>query len=200
MHGTGSTVVKMGRALAPRKKAPRVSLHEKEIAASLERMKKLEERIVVEGWIKKRSTSARLNSLMGKGWKKKWVVIDVGGCMSVYKQENKSATSLRFRMYLGGCTVVEQVPGKSFKLKSMESKESGRYHYFRTKTLEEYCKWVMHFRAWEGTKSDQVIAGKMNVASESSKISDDEDADDSEDDDEHDNFDEEEEYDDDSGL
>jgi hypothetical protein len=165
VHGTSSTVVKLGRSLAPKKKSVRVSLAEAQIKEGLERMSKLDSRIVHEGWIQKRSTSAKINSFVGKLWKNKWVVIDNTGCMSVYKESNKSSNSLRFRMYLGGCTIVESIPGKAFKIKSGEGKVKGRSytHYFRCKTLDEYCAWVMNFRAWEGTAVDFNTTRRMSV-------------------------------------
>jgi len=154
MHGGGSSVVKLGRVFGGgggRKKGERMSMLADEIEAGMKRTKKLEERIVVEGWIKKRSTSARLNSLVGKCWKRKWVVIDVGGCMSVYKEEGKSGSSLRFRVYLGGCQVVEKEVGRSFKVKVGAGGDRGEsVHHFRVKSLESYCMWIMNFRAWEG--------------------------------------------------
>jgi hypothetical protein len=246
VHGTGSTVVKMGRMLG-RGESKRLSQQALKIAEDLERLKKIEERIVYvrqreggereggevgepgcsslaaarrahasrrtrasrcaracvlppprpaprprrsfsssalfcappspppllprsrsrryEGWIKKRSTSAMINSVVGKGWKKKWVVIDTCGCMSVYKSADKNSKGLRFRMYLGGCKVVEQQAGKAFKIKSSEPR-GVRTHSFRCKTLEEYCTWVMHFRAWEGTKEDGEVSRRMSVVDE----------------------------------
>ena len=203
LHGTGSTVVKLGRALKPSSSAvvvasqrasQRASVLEREILAGLERRKMLEERIVVQGWIKKRSTSARINSLFGRSWKKKWITIDNSGCMSVFKDESKTGSSLRYRCYLGGCTVVEQEKGKAFKLKSgAESKERGGVasHYFRCigrgdKTVEEYAMWIKHFRAWEGTKRDAAMERRMTVVvgGESGAIDEEEEEDDDEEDDE----------------
>ena len=53
-----------------------------------------------------------INSLAGKAWKRKWIVVDVGGCMSVYKSPGKNTRSLRARMFLGGSKVEAQKEGK----------------------------------------------------------------------------------------
>ncbi|GMI47086.1 hypothetical protein TrCOL_g7152 [Triparma columacea] len=169
MHGTGSTVVKISRAMGGKKKSEndmggkggngmvRRNRHASEVAISLRMQTKISERIVLEGWLKKRSTSALLNSLAGKSWKRKWIVIDVSGCMSVYKSPSKSTPSLRARMFLGGSEVKPQRVGKSFQLVTRGVGERGKKytHFFRIPKGEDvegrYWLWFNQLKSWEGS-------------------------------------------------
>ncbi|GMH81382.1 hypothetical protein TrVE_jg8742 [Triparma verrucosa] len=194
MHGTGSTVVKIGRALggsSPEKERDfkKQGRRASEVAVSLAQKKKLEDRIVMEGWIKKRSTSAMINSLAGKAWKRKWVVIDVSGCMSIYTNPSKSPQSLRMRWYLGGTKLVPQEVGKSFKLKCPKRGEIKKItHYFRVpkgeKVEAEYNSWITQIKLWDGSASIVKDEGYIHVSDgedEEEWAGDDEDNEDEED-------------------
>ena len=113
-----------------------------------------------------------INSLAGKVWKRKWCVIDLSGCMSVYKDPSKSPQSLRMRWYLGGSRVVPQEEGKSFKLKVPARGEIAKMtHYFRVprgdSVREEYDSWVGHLSMWAGTKGGSSIVEDEGIIKES---------------------------------
>ena len=113
-----------------------------------------------------------INSLAGKAWKRKWCVLDVSGCMSVYKDPSKSPQSLRMRWYLGGSRVVPQEEGKAFKLKVPARGELRKMtHYFRVpkggNVRAEYDSWISHLSMWAGTEGESSLVEDEGVLKES---------------------------------